>query len=199
MNTNYSFEVKNIEKVPTFFKHDISFIATAGLWECGGNGYCLNRPDNPNKTCHCPNENSAKVIHDCKQGKTCKTSYYGTCGNGYCLNRPDSPNKTCHCPYEIFSDAPVICKQGKKCYQYGQDYEDCGNGYCLNCPDDPNKTCHCPYDPPKPKPAVCKQGQACGEPFIKRNAEICGDGECIYDCQSHPCVIMSNQKFVCFS
>ena len=86
MNTNYSFGVKNIEKVPTSFKHNISFIATAGLWECGGNGYCLDRPD------------------------------------------------------------------------------------------DPNKTCHCPYVPPKPKPAVCKQGQACGEPFIKRNTGICGDG-----------------------
>ena len=141
---------------------------------------------------------SAKVIHDCKQGKTCKTSHYGTCGIGYCLNRPDNPNKTCHCPYEIFSDAPVICKQGKKCYRYGQDYEDCGNGYCLNRPDDPNKTCHCPYDPPKPKPAVCKQGLECGEPFFKRNAEVCGDGECILECQSHPCVIMSNQKFVYF-
>ena len=74
-----------------------------------------------------------------------------------------------------------------------------GNGYCLDRPDDPNKTCHCPYVPPKPKPAVCKQGQACGEPFIKRNTEICGDGECIYDCQSHPCVTLSNQKFICFS
>ena len=108
MNTNYSFGVKNIEKVPTSFKHNISFIATAGLWECGGNGYCLDRPD------------------------------------------------------------------------------------------DPNKTCHCPYVPPKPKPAVCKQGQECGKPFSKRNTEICGNGECIWDCTSHPCVIMSNQKFVCF-
>ena len=94
---------------------------------------------------------------------------------------------------------PVVCEQGKTCYGLGQDYEGCGNGYCLNRPDDRKKTCHCPYVPPKPKPAVCKQGQECGDPFSKRNPEVCGDGECIWDCQSDPCVIMSNQKFVCFS
>ena len=90
------------------------------------------------------------------------------------------------------------CKQGNTCYGIGQDYEGCGNGYCLNRPHDPKKTCHCPYVPPKPKPAVCKQGQECGKPFSKRNAEVCGNGECIWDCTSHPCVIMSNQKFVYF-
>ena len=156
--------------MPTFFKHNNSFIATVGLWECGGYGHCLNRPDDPNKTCHCPDENSADVALDCKQGKTCLNSYYGDCGNGYCLNRPDNPNKTCHCPYEIFFDAPVVCEQGKTCYVYGQDYEGCGNGYCLNrSPDNPNKaefivsnkTCYCPYVPPAPKPTICKQGQKC--------------------------------------
>ena len=96
------------------------------------------------------------------------------------------------------ADVIIDCLQGQKCNVFGRDYGKCGKGYCLNRPDDPNLTCHCPYVPPKPKPAICKQGQECGKPFSKRNAEICGNGECIWDCTSHPCVIMSNQKFVSF-
>ena len=87
--------------------------------ECG-NGYCLNRPDDPNLTCYCPYENFADAPVVCEQGKTCYGlgQDYEGCGNGYCLNLPDDPKKTCHCPYVPPTPKPAICKQGQQCEQY---------------------------------------------------------------------------------
>ena len=39
--------------------------------ECG-NGHCLNSPDNPNKTCHCPYVPPPAIYLICRQGQQCE-------------------------------------------------------------------------------------------------------------------------------